>query len=160
VSVNYWGCITTAGQVVSASTTTDTVTMQVLANTALRPALSVTSTFPVSITTPATLAITTSPGNVAFNYTAFGSVVTASTTFVTLGTLNLPYSMTLDAFSGVISGLNFTLTLDSQASPVSARGTGASQTHTINGTMPAGQAWTCTTSSCVSSQVHTLTISY
>lgn len=160
VSVSYWGCITAAGQGVSAGTSTDAVTLQVLANTALRPALSVTSTFPVSITTPATLAITTAPGNVAFNYTAFGSVVTASTTFVTLGTLNLPYTMTLDAFSGVISGLNFTLTLDSQASPVSARGTGAAQTHTINGTMPAGQAGTCATGSCASSQVHTLTISY
>ena len=160
VSVSYWGCITVAGQVVSAGVTTDTVTMQVLANTALRPALSVTSTFPVSITTPATLAITTSPGNVAFNYTAFGPVVTASTTFVTLGTMNLPYTMTLDAFSGVISGLNFTLTLDSQSSSVSARGTGAAQTHIINGTMPAGQAGTCNTGSCVSSQVHTLTISY
>ncbi len=160
VTVSYWGCITAAGQVVSAGTSTDTVTMQVLANTALRPALSVTSTFPVSITTPATLAITTAPGNVAFNYTAFGSVATASTTFVTLGTLNLPYTMTLDAFSGVISGLNFTLTLDSQASPVSARGTGTAQTHTINGTMPAGQAGACATGSCMSSQVHTLTISY
>jgi hypothetical protein len=160
VSASYWGCITAAGQVVSAGTSTDTVTMQVLANTALRPALSVTSTFPVSIVTPATLAITTAPGDLIFNYTAFGSVTNASTTFVTLGTLNLPYTMSLDAYSGVVSGLNFNLTLDSQTSPVVTRGTGASQTHTINGTMPASQAGTCTTGSCVSSQVHTLTITY
>lgn len=160
VTVSYWGCITAAGQVVSAGATTDTVTMQVLANTALRPALSVTSTFPVSITTPATLAITTAPGNVVFNYTAFGSSVNASTTFITLGTLNLPYSMSLDAYSGVVSGLNYSLTLDSQTLPVLARGTGAAQTHMINGTMPEGQAGTCTTGSCVSSKVHTLTITY
>ncbi len=160
VSVSYWGCITVAGQVTSAGSSTDTVTMQVVANTALRPALSVTSTFPVSVTTPATLAITTAPGNLVFNYTAFGSAVNVGTTFVTLGTLNLPYTMSLDAYSGVVSGLNYTLTLDSQTSPVRGTGTGAAQTHTINGLMPAGQAGTCTTGSCVSSQVRTLTITY
>jgi spore coat protein U-like protein len=160
VSISYWGCITVAGQVTSAGSSTDTVTMQVVANTALRPALSVTSTFPVSITTPATLAITTAPGNVVFNYTAFGSAANASTTLVTLATLNLPYTISLDAYSGVVSGLNYSLTLDSQTSPVAARGTGAAQTHTIHGTMAAGQAGTCSSGSCVSSKVHTLTITY
>jgi spore coat protein U-like protein len=160
VTVSYWGCITAAGQVVAAGSYTDTVTMQVRANTASRPALSVTGTFPVSIVTPASLSITTAPGNVAFNYTAFGAAANSSTTFATLGTLNLPYTMSLDAYSGVISGLNFVLTLDGQGSAVSARGTGAAQTHTIHGTMPAGQAGTCNTGSCGTSQVHTVTITY
>lgn len=160
VSVSYWGCITVAGQVVAARTYTDTVTMQVLDATPQRRALSGKSTFPVSIISPATLAITAAPGNVAFTYTAFGPAANASTTFATTGTLNLPYTMALDADSGVVSGLNYGLTIDAQASPVSARGSGAAQTHTINGNMPAGQAGTCTTGSCSSSQVHTLTITY
>ena len=160
VSVSYWGCITVAGQVVSAGTYTDTVTMQVLDTTPQRRSLSGKSTFPVSITSPATFAITVAPGDVAFSYTTFGPVVNASTTFVTRGTLDLPYTMTLNADSGVASGLNYSLNIDSQASPVSARGSGAAQTHTINGSMPAGQAGTCSTGSCSSSQVHTLTITY
>ena len=160
VSVSYWGCITVAGQVVAARTYTDAVTMQVLDTTPQRRALSAKSTFPVSITSPATLAITAAPGNVAFVYTAFGPAVNASTSFVTTGSLNLPYTMALDADSGVASGLNYTLTIDSQPSPVSARGSGAAQTHTINGTMPAGQAGTCSTGECSSSQVRTLTITY
>jgi hypothetical protein len=118
------------------------------------------ATFPVSITSPATFKITAPPGDVAFIYTAFGPVVNASTTFGTTGTLNLPYTMTLDANSGVVSGLNYSLNIDSQAPPVSTRGTGAAQTHTINGSMPAGQAGTCTVGSCAASRVHTLTITY
>jgi hypothetical protein len=68
--------------------------------------------------------------------------------------------MSLDAYSGVVSGLNYTLNIDSQAPPVNSRGSGAAQTHSINGSMQAGQAGTCSTGSCSSSQVHTLIISY
>jgi spore coat protein U-like protein len=159
VSVSYWGCITLAAQVLSAGTYNDSVIMNLRENTRQMRILS-NATFPVSITSPATLAITAPPGAVAFSYTAFGPVVNASTTFGTTGTLNLPYTMTLDANSGVVSGLNYSLNIDSQAPPVSARGTGAAQTHTINGSMPAGQAGTCTVGSCAASRVHTLTITY
>jgi hypothetical protein len=159
VSVGYWGCITRAAQVLSAGTYIDSVIMNLRENTTQKRILS-NGTFPVSITSPATFAITAAPGDVAFIYTAFGPAVNASTTFVTVGSLNLPYTMALDSDSGVASGLNFGLNIDSQASPVSARGSGAAQTHTINGRMPAGQAGTCTTGSCSSTQVRTLTITY
>jgi spore coat protein U-like protein len=160
VSVSYWACITLAGQVVSAGTYTDTVSMTVREDTKKMQPLSSNGSFPVSITSPATFEITAAPGDVAFSYTAFGPAVNAGTTFVTTGTLDLPYTMALDADSGVASGLNYSLKIDSQASPVSARGSGAAQSHTINGSMPAGQAGSCSTGSCVSSQVHTLTIRY
>jgi hypothetical protein len=160
VSVSYWGCITLANQVVSAGTYTDTVTMRVLQNTPQRQVLSPNSTFPVSITTPASLAITSPPGNLPFAYTAFGSSVNASTNFTTNGTLNLAYTMTLDANSGVVSGLKYDLQIDSQTPPVMAVGSGGAQIHTIQGNMPAGQAGTCLTGSCNASQVRTLTITY
>ena len=160
VSVSYWGCITAANQVVGAGNYTDTVTMQILAATPLRTPLSGTSTFPVAITTPASLALTSSPGNLAFVYTALGPTVNVSTTFTTTGTLNLPYTMSLDANSGVVSGLKYDLQIDAQTPPVKALGSGAAQVHTIQGNMPAGQPGTCTSGSCVASQVHTLTITY
>ncbi len=161
VSVSYWGCITLAGQLVSVGTYLDTVGMQVLDNKNHPfPGCTCKGSFDISIASPATFEITAAPGDVAFSYTAFGPVVYASTTFMTTGTLDLPYTMALDADSGVVTGLNYNLNIDSQASPVSARGSGAAQTHTINGSIPAGQAGTCTTGSCTSSRVHTLTITY
>jgi hypothetical protein len=159
VSVSFWGCITQAGQVLSAGSFIDSVIMNVRENTTARRILS-NGSFPVSITSAATFRIGSAPGDLAFNYTAFGPVVTASTTFQTTGTLNLPYTMALDTDSGVVSGLNYSLKIDAQVSPVSARGTGAVQTHTISGGMPAGQAGTCTMGACIALQVHTLTITY
>jgi spore coat protein U-like protein len=159
ISASFWGCITIANQLVAAGYYTDTVTMRIrnITNTAW---LSSNGTFTVGVTNPATFSISTPPGNIVFTYTAFGSAVNASTTFKTTGTLNLPYTMSLDAYSGVANGLNYTLGIDSQAPPVSSRGSGAAQTHTINGNMSAGQAGACSTGSCTSSQVHTLFISY
>lgn len=160
LTVSYWGCITLASQVVAAGTYTDTVTMRVrnIANTAW---IASNGTFPVSIKNPATCLMTTMPGNVVFNYTAFSaSAVNTSSTFAVNCTLNLPYTMSLDTSSGVVSGLNYALQINSMASPVGSRGTGAVQTHAINGTMPSGQAGTCSTSLCTGSQTHTLTITY
>lgn len=160
VSVSYWGCIKLANQVVAAGVYTDTVTMQVVDTTPLHSALSVTSSFPVSITTPASLTLTSPPGNLAFIYTAYGPSVNVSTNFTVNGTLNLPYTMSLDVTSGVVAGLKYDLQIDSQSSPLKAVGSGAAQVHTIQGTMPAGQAGTCTTGVCNASQVRTLTITY
>jgi len=160
LTVSYWGCITEANQAVTAGTYTDSVTMRVrnIANTAW---LAPNATLTVSIRTPATCLMTTMPGNIAFSYTAFSaSAVNANSTFAVNCTLNLPYTMSLDTSSGVVSGLNYALQINSLASPVSHRGTGAVQSHTINGTMPAGQAGTCSSASCIGSQVHTLTITY
>ena len=70
-----------------------------------------TGSFPVSITSPATFEITLEPGNVAFSYTAFDPAVNASATFVTTGALALPCTMTRDAYSGVVTGLNYSLKL-------------------------------------------------
>jgi hypothetical protein len=64
--------------------------------------------------------------------------------------------MALDATSGTILGVNYTLAL----SAASGTGTGLAQAYSINGNVAAGQAGTCATGSCTASQARTLTITY
>jgi len=147
----FWGCVTTA-QAPAAGTYADTVTM-----TLSYGILTAINTFPVSISTPATCNVTTPPGSMAFGtYVAMGPAVNASTNFSVTCTTYLPYTMSLDAPAGVIAGLQYQVSLSS----TSATGTGAVQTHTINGTVPAGQAGSCAGASCGGSQTRTLTITY
>ena len=150
-TTTFWGCVVTS-QAPPAGTYTDTVTMTLTYGTS-----TATNTFPVSIATPATCNVTTPPGNVAFGtYVALGSAVNASTTFGVTCTTYLPYTMSLDAPSGVIAGLRYTVAL----SATSSNGTGALQTHTISGNLAAGQAGTCSGATCTASQTRTLTITY
>ncbi|MCK9381260.1 MAG: spore coat U domain-containing protein [Sulfuritalea sp.] len=165
VNLSYWGCITLAGQApaAGAGTYTDSVTMTIR-DSGTGQTFN-TGTFAVSITYPATCNITAAPGNVAFTYTAFGPAVNASTTFGATCTSNLPYTMALDAYVGVVSGLRYTLNIDTQpppagSTPVNSRGAGVAQTHWIYGNMQANQAGTCATGTCTATNVHTLTITY
>lgn len=148
----FWGCVAPA-QAVPAGTYTDTVTMTMAYGATASTAV---SSFAVSISTPSTCSVTAAPGNVVFNYVAFGPVVTPSSTFGVTCTLSLPYTMALDATSGTIVGLNYTLALSASGST----GTGAQQTHSINGNMVAGQAGTCVLGTCSGSQARSITISY
>ena len=148
---NFWMCIA-SGLSPAAGTYTDTVTMTLTYNTFFTD----TGTLGVSILTPATCSITTAPGNVVFNYVAFGSAVNASTTFRVNCTNTLPYSMALDATSGTVLGIAYTLGLSSS----SGTGTGVNQTYTINGTAAAGQGGTCAAGTCSASQARTLVITY
>lgn len=157
----YWGCIP-AGQLgLPTGTYTDTVTMTLTA--AGTTIVGAPFTFPVSIFTPSVCNITSAPGNVVFTYTAFGGAQTASTTFGATCTNLLPYTMALDATSGVVSGLNYSLAIRNfadTADVTGSTGNGFAQNYRIKGTMPAGQAGTCTSGSCVGSVPHTLTITY
>lgn len=150
----FWGCIPAAQAGLPAGTYTDTVTLTL--SYGPLPQATASSSFPVSITPPADCKITTAPGNIVFTYTAFGIAQAASTTFGITCTNRWQYTMALDATSGVVSGLQYSLTL----SAASSTGTGFSQTHSINGTMPAGQAGTCATATCTGTQLHTLTVTY
>jgi spore coat protein U-like protein len=149
-NVPFWGCVPGSQTGLPAGTYMDTVTVT------LRGAGTVTTTFPVSIFTPASCSITTAPGTVSFTYTAFGGVQNANTPFSVTCTSLLPYTMALDATVGVVGGLQYGVTL----SAAGATGTGLAQNFTVDGTMPANQAGTCAASSCVSTQARTLTISY
>ncbi len=160
VNVPVWACITLAGQspAAGAGTYLDTIAVQIRPNSNGTGTAYNSATLSGSIVFPATCSIT-SITPVAFGtYVAFRSTPLAATGgLITLDCTNkLPYTMSLDAYSGVVVGLNYSLALSTSSS----RGTGPGQTHTISGSMPANQAGTCTGTSCSGTNVHTLTVTY
>lgn len=161
VTVPVWACITVANQTPAAGAGTylDTVTTSVRDSTGPGSVTYSSGTFSGSITYPATCLIT-SIQNVAFGtYVAFRATPLVVPASIVLNcTSRLPYTMALDATTGVLNnGLYYSLAL----STASSRGTGPGQTHTVTGTMPANQAGTCATGSCVATpQTRTLTVTY
>jgi spore coat protein U-like protein len=140
--------------VVPAGVYTDTVTAEVRnsAGTTLNSTI-----FGVSISTVNSCQLSSSPGNINFTYTSFQSTPTSTnTTFSARCTSGLFYSASLDATTGTLLGLNYTLSL----TPASRTGSGVAQSFTINGSIAAGQAGMCNTASCNASQARTLTITY
>ena len=115
------------------------------------------STFGVSIITIANCTLSTPPGAINLAYTSFqAGTASASTSFGVNCTTDVPYTMSLDATSGTLVGLNYALSLSQSAST----GTGAGQTFSINGSIAGGQAGTCATGSCSASATRTLTMTY
>ena len=153
-NTNYWGCVTTAQSGMPAGGYDDTLTMSLRfsGSNTVRD----TGTATVRIYAPAACSIPVAPGNVTFNYTAFGSAVNASTNFSVNCTTLMPYTLSLNSNSGTVLGLSYTLGL----SAAGGNGTGEAQSYNINGTMAAGQSGICTTGSCVGSTPHTLTVGY
>ena len=151
----FYGCITTANQIVPAGTYTDSLIM-----TLSYPGGAILAgAFTANIATPAVCSITTAPSALTFNYTAFGAAVSNSTNYQLTCTSFLGYTMSLgvtNPVSGVASGINYSLTLGT----TSSTGTGAAQTFSINGAAAANQAGTCAAGSCSATNVHTLTITY
>lgn len=148
-TVSFWGCIPASQTTVPAGTFVDTVTMT--------PSIGNTATFPVSIVTPSSCSITASPTRVSFNYLAFqATAATANTGFAATCTSRLPYTLSLDATSGVLNGLSYSLSLSASSNI----GNGLAQAYTINGTVASGQSGTCATSICSATEARTLTITY
>ena len=162
VTTSYWGCIPAGQNGLATGTYSDTVSMTLTHTNSIIPT---NNTFPVSIFSPAVCNITTTPGNVSFGtYNALGAAVNASASFGATCTSTLPYTISLDANSGVVSGLQYSLLLRNTNSggtnTFSSSGSGVEQTFFINGSMAAGQAGTCATGSCLGSDTRTLTITY
>jgi spore coat protein U-like protein len=145
-----------AGQAVQpAGTYNDTLTVR-LRNSANM--IIHTSNFGVTVVTTNTCQISVPPGDVNFTYTSFQlAAAVASTTYGVRCTTALPYTMALDATSGTLLGLSYSLAI---APSSSGTGTGVTQTYTINGTIAAGQAGTCANAVCNGSQTRTLTLSW
>lgn len=152
-TISIWACITT-GQGVPAGTYSDSVTMSL--NYGPNPQSSATGAIAVAISTPAQCKLTTAPADIVFNYTGFGAAANASTTFGVTCTTYLPYAMALDATSGTILGLAYTIALGAP----SATGNGVEQSFTISGNIAAGQSGTCGSGTCSASQARVLTITY
>jgi len=166
-NIPYYGCVPPGLIVPAMGTYTDTVTLTGAATVSRGGINFVASSIPVSITAPATCNFTQPPGNLAFNYIAFSATdVFASATMQATCTNLLPYSIALDATTDVISGLNYSLALNTTglggSNPLVSTGTGLAQTFFINGSMAAGQAGTCNNSGspCSATQIRTLTVTY
>jgi spore coat protein U-like protein len=115
------------------------------------------TTFNVAVITIPTCTLASPPGTVSFNYTSFqAGAAAASTSFGVSCTTALAYTMALDATSGTLLGLPYSLSLSQSA----GTGTGTTQTYSINGSIAGGLSGTCATAVCSASDVRTLTITY
>jgi spore coat protein U-like protein len=131
----------------------DIVTMTLLQS----GAIVATGTFLVTAIINPYCAISTPPGTIAFSYASFQNTsATGSTSFAATCTNTLPYTISLDATSGTLLGLNYTLS----APAGTYTGTGLAQSYVINGTIAARQGGTCASAACTGSAAHTLTITY
>ena len=153
VTENFWGCIP-AAQGPTAGIYTDIVTMTPIYSAGV---LGGPGTISVKIITSATCTISAIPAITLAYGSAFSlTPATASTNAPVTCSNQLPYKLAVSPTSGVSAGIYYTLSL-----PSSATGTGAVQNITITATAPAGQAGTCSTSSCTgAAQPHTLTVTY
>jgi spore coat protein U-like protein len=140
--------------VLPAGNYTDTV------NVTLNPAgggNTISAPLSVTVITDNWCQITVPPGNISFIYTSFQAApAPATSTYGVRCTSLFPYNMSLDGTQPYnLLGLDYTLSI-----PASSVGTGLTQTHTINGSIAAGQAGACATGVCNGTQTRTLTISW
>jgi len=150
VVVQWWACVPGSQTGLAAGTYNDTVTMTPTPG-------GVTSTFPVTITNPASCSVTTSPGTITLDYTALGSAVSVNKPFAVSCTNLLPYALSLSANDGVVVGIQYTLALSNTTGLV---GTGIPQNYTVTAAAVAGQAGTCSAANCSGTQTRTLIVTY
>lgn len=137
--------LTTAGPVVATATFTPTVSI-----------IKQCFVGQVAAGNPAPGAI--SPSTLTLNYTSFTlAPQTATMNFTVDCTSGTSYTLALSPTSGTLLGLSYTLGLSSTGTT----GNGLAQPYTVTGTIAAGQAGACATSSCTATQTGvTLTITY
>ena len=112
----------------------------------------------VAVITTTSCQLSTPPANMSFSYTSFQIGASLATTgYAVRCTNGVSYRATLDATSGSLLGLNYTLSL---GTPGSVNANGLPQNHTINGSIAGGQSGACATGTCANSQQRVLTITY
>jgi len=167
-TLSYYGCVPSTQTVLLAApgTYTDTVTAT-LAITSGNATITGTNpqSLPVSILVPASCSISSAPGTITFNYTSFGLAANSNTSFTLTCNNTLNYTLSLDANSGTLLGLSYSLllsTLNSGGSnTLGSVSSGIAQTFYINGAIAAGQSGTCATMpSCTATAAHSLYITY
>ena len=113
--------------------------------------------FNVTVNLTSSCSLVSAPTDVAFTYVSFGGAATATPSSFTVKCTNLrPYTMALDATTGTVIGLNYSLAL----SAAGATGTGNDQVYSITGNMVGGQSGNCAAATCTGTDVRTLTITY
>lgn len=161
VYVNYYITVP-AGQNIGAGTYLDTQTLKLYqGDTAIAASSDISptqQTFGISLSVVPKCFLSSPPGDVLFNYTSFQTNASvASTSFAVTCLSNTSYSMALDATSGTLLGLSYSLSL-SKTGPQT--GNGLAQGASINGSIAKGQSGTCNGAACTASETRTLTISY
>ena len=132
-----------------------------IANTAHATAATGSVSLGVNLTSVCKVSSVPAP---AFTYASFqATAATFSSTFQIMCTNTLPISsIALDQTSVTDSSTNLAYTLSLASVPTA--GTGVAQTVTLNGSMPADQAGTCATATCVNTsstnKSRTVTITY
>lgn len=151
---------------------TDSVSIGGTCSTANGTACTVTAgVLSVSVYVQGNCSVSSPPVDLAFNYTSFQiGVGRANSQFAAQCDNGTPYRMSLSPTSGTLLALPYSLALDtkknsttdiSSTTTYNLTGNGLAQTYFVNGTIPAGLAGTCATSSCLAtSSPHTLTLSY
>ena len=126
------------------------------------PTISIVAQCFVGQVTAGTLATgAVSPSTMNLAYTSFAAIdQTANMSFTVHCTRNTTYTLVLTPTTGTLLGLNYTLALSPPGGPPAITGTGLAQPYTVTGTIPSGQAGTCSTGACTATQNATLTITY
>ena len=132
--------------------------------TAPAQAASVVTNFNVDITLTALCSVST-PANLAFAYTTNQTTAAAATTPFSVTCANsLPYTVGVSGASVIDSAVGLLYNLAVTAPVGGGTGTGLAQNYSIDGTIPANQAGTCTTATCnnvaSTNNVKTLTVAY
>lgn len=152
-TATYYARIPAGQTAATAGIYTDTVTMTLM-NGATAVA---TATFPVTVTVSPKCAVTTPPGVLTLAYTSFqNTAATGSTSFAATCTNALPYSLSLDATSGTLLGLTYSLAVPAGT----FIGTGLAQSYAISGSIAAGQVGTCAAATCSGTATHSVIITY
>jgi spore coat protein U-like protein len=113
--------------------------------------------FGVTVSKPSHCYFSSPPNTLTMNYVSFSPTPqSGSTNFSVSCTATTSYTMSLDATSGTLLGLNYALSLSNS----SGVGSGFAQTYSVNGSMPAGQVGTCTAANCTATQPRVITITY
>jgi spore coat protein U-like protein len=105
------------------------------------------------------------PGALSFTYTALQTTAaTASTPFTVTCVTGLPYTVTVSNPNTTDDAVGLLYNLSVLAPVGGGTGNGTAQNYSIDGTIPAGQAGTCTTASCTNAaatnNVKTVTVGY
>jgi hypothetical protein len=101
--------------------------------------------------------VSRSPTPLTLHYPSFSvTAVTGRTSFDVSCTMSTPYTMSLDATSGTLLGLDYSLALNAG----SGTGNALPQTYSVTATIPANQSGKCATGICSATQPRTITITY
>lgn len=109
----------------------------------------------LSTTVNPSCAVTTAPSILTINYVAFGPAQSGTSTFGLRCTNSTSFDFSLNATTGTLLGLPYTLSL-----PAGGIGSGVAQNFNISGNIPANQPGICSAGNCSANETRQLTVTY